>query len=193
MGQSKLLVSTRRIVFLTYMSLLQGYLLVRSKSSLQSAGPISGLCTRSTGSIRRSLSFSCILAAQESTDCSCSTTGFFQIASIASHSSVSNALNSCCSASPSARCALDNCRRWGSSFLTSPAGGQHRGLGARDNPQWDVPLVTVHLATSFEIDLRRYSSSSTVPLRPDPTLRSNFLFVLELCLSMERSWTSLTS
>lgn len=60
--------------------------------------------------------------------------------------------------------------------------------GARNNVTDDVPWVAVHLVTSFEIDLRRYSSSSTVPFRPDPTLRSIFLFVLELCLSIERSY-----
>ena len=48
----------------------------------------------------------------------------------------------------------------------------------------DVPWVTVHLATSFEVDLRRYSSSSTVPFRPDPTLRSIFRLVLELRLTL---------
>lgn len=155
----------------------------RSSSSPNSAIPISGFGTRSVGSINRSLSFSCILAPQESSGCSrSSTSAFFQISSIASRSALSNALNSCCSASPSARCAFENCSRCGSSFLASPVWWRSRFTSNHRHSWGDVPWVTVHLATSFETDRRRYSSSSTVPLRPDPTLRSIFRLVLELRL-----------
>lgn len=40
----------------------------------------------------------------------------------------------------------------------------------------------LNLVTSLETDFSRYSSSSTVPFLPEPTLRSSFLFERELRL-----------
>ena len=43
----------------------------------------------------------------------------------------------------------------------------------------NVLWVALNRVTSFVTDRKRYSSSSTVPFRPEPTLRSIFLFERE--------------
>lgn len=43
-----------------------------------------------------------------------------------------------------------------------------------------IPCAVVSLPASFVSDLSKYSSSSTVPLRPEPTLRSILRFEREL-------------
>ena len=47
---------------------------------------------------------------------------------------------------------------------------------------YSIPCIVITLATSFETDLKRYSSSSIVPFLPDPTFLSSFRFDLELRL-----------
>jgi len=62
-----------------------------------------------------------------------------------------------------------------------PCSSSHITLVASENKK-DVPCEVASLAASFVSDLSKYSSSSTVPFRPEPTLRSILRFEREVRL-----------
>src|SRR5712672_629487 len=53
-------------------------------------------------------------------------------------------------------------------------------LGGERGKFGHAPCAVISLPASFTRDLSKYSSSSTVPLRPEPTLRSILRFEREL-------------
>lgn len=60
----------------------------------------------------------------------------------------------------------------------------------KDRLSSDIPPKTLNLSANFVMDLKRYSSSSMVPLRPDPTFRSDFRFDRELRLAKQNSYVN---
>ncbi len=136
-------------------------------------------------------SLSSIRAAQLSMGGTSSSVAFVQTSSSAFPSSSSNSLNSACNARPSSRCSDVNWKRCGRTSRASSDQSYVSTRLTRYRLLTNLPRVVLNLPTNLVMDLRRYSSSSTVPFRPEPTFLSSFLLERELLLCSVNKTVSL--